>query len=287
MRMLRKTTVSILALGTVLLFATVALAQAQDAKKWPQDAMDVTMAVADRLTGGDSFTDIRFAPETLGTMEGLQDGFYHPFNEGVVAPAFYQNHGTGTEYNADLAGYLNLQDQYGRYAGLQFLAKYHVMGKHIIVRECIVTLASPPTIPIEVYLVPATVFEEQCQASGANKDWASFYQFVKSNAYKPGDPEEKQVYYVVSFVMSRLPDDAGFEPIVSQKKNDRFPKDNIVASKQEIFSYQGWRGHVFALKFKPGSLRDRFYINYYYTPGAGIPEGDRDRILVGRYDTNQ
>jgi hypothetical protein len=34
-------------------------------------------------------------------------------------------------------------------------------------------------------------------------------------------------------------------------------------------------------------MRDRFYINYYYTPGAGIPEADRERILVARYDSNK
>lgn len=124
-------------------------------------------------------------------------------------------------------------------------------------------------------------------ASGADKDWAGFYGFAREHGFMPGDPEEKQLYYVISFVMSRLPDDAQFEAIVSEEKNTRFAKDNLAASTQEIFSYQGWRGHIFALKFKPGSMRDRFYINYYYTPGAGIPEADRERILVARYDSNK
>ena len=268
-------------LALALLCCTPALAQ--DKAEWPQDARDVAYAVAGTVTGGNPLDNITFAPGATQTMEGA-DGYYSEFDAGAIILTSYENLGTGDDYPAQTAGVLNLREPSGRQVGLEFLADYTVKGADITVDRCAVATASQPTLRLEVYLVPASVFTER-RPKGADLDWSNLYGFVRDNALHPEDDAGRDIYYVITFVMNRLPADAEFNPIVSSEKRARMDKDNLAKNDEKFLDFQGWRVHLFAARFKPGIVRGRFYVNYYYTPGFGVPEQDRESILVARYDS--
>lgn len=274
------------ALTLLALVSLLLVPSAMAEKQWPQDAKDVAFAIAAKITGQPGFDNITFAPGTVDNLEGASSAFYAPFDQGSVVLAAYENLGTGTTYDARVKGALNLRDAHDRLVGLQFAAGYTVDGASIRVNECAAATASPPTIMLEVYAVPAELFREQCPAEAAS-NWDSLYEFAQANAYSPQDDvDDAETYTMLSFVMNRLPTSAEFEAIVGKRKSTRRSKDNLAKLDQEYLDYEGWRVHVFSARFKPSTMRHRFYINYYYTPGAGVPERDRDRIHVARYDSN-
>ena len=281
---MKRYSLTIAVAAMVFLLGAALTVRAQE-PQWPQDARDVSYALMAKVLNVQGPPNIQFAEGTVQNIEGVGTDFFAGFEEGGAIPVRYKNFGEGREYDAEVMGVLNLSQPQGRQVGLQYYAKYHVENNNIVVNDCLVATASPMQPHLEVYLVPAPVFE-----SGSRKaadDWASFHDFVESHSYQPGKDDSTQVWYVVTFVMSRLPQGSKFEPVVSKKQTTRFPKDNDVKAEQFFFDYDGWRGHVFATKFKPGGAADRFYINYYYTPGPDVPEEERDRVRIGTFDSTK
>lgn len=279
---MKRTTLTILLAALVFALGVAPAVQAQETP-WPQDARDVTAALMAKVLNVPGPSNIEFAADTVKNIEGAGTDFFAGFTEGGAVPVLYKNVGEGREYEAEIMGVMNLNEPGGRKVGLQFYARYHVANNKIAVNECLVATGSPRQPHLEVYLVPAQTFETGLRKLG--DDWNSLHDFVKGHAYRPGREDARQVWYVVTFVMDRLPQGSKFEPVVSKKQTTRFPKDNDVKAEQFFFDYDGWRGHIFATKFKPGGTVDRFFINFYYTPGPDVPEDLRDRVRIGTYNS--
>lgn len=273
---------------TFLLLIGTAVAQGQT-EQWPQDAQDVAATIYQRMIGQyDNSGNVLFNPKGEHAIEGGTSGGFAGFQNGGIFFLHYENDATGKNYNANLLGLFNISDSFGRVAALQFIADYKVMWRNIMVNSSAAVTVSPPKIPIQVYLVPADLIEKtDNSAGGVFSDWVSLYKFAVENSYKAGQEQETRLWYVISFVMSKLPPDADWDVIVSTKRTASQSSENDAASLQRIFDYGGWRVHTFATKFKPGSTRGRFYINYYYTPGADAPDGLRERNLAAQFDSKR
>lgn len=281
-----KYAIKTLTFALLLSLSMTTAAFSADQQPWPQDAQDVAFAIAAKVTGEAGLDNITFAPGTEATIEG-SDGFYSAFDAGNIILTGYRNMGTGSSYQAAVSGVLNLRDKNERLVALMFAADYTVSGEAIQITRCAAATGSPATVPLEVYAVPSQVFRESCPKEAA-ANWDDMYAFVKENAYDPNKGEaDTDTYMMVTFVKSRLPQNAEFEAIVGERKSVRRSKNNLAKLDQEYLDYQGWRVHMFAARFKPSSMRGRFYINYYYTPGSGMPkrDRDRDRTLIARYDS--
>ncbi|MFH1913321.1 MAG: peptidoglycan-binding domain-containing protein [Pseudomonadota bacterium] len=273
----------IITLALVLVLYSALSAPAVE-QQWPDDARDVAFAIASRATAQPGPANITFAPGVEAGFEGAATSFFASFQAGRIVLVSYANHGTGSVYDAEVAGVLNLVDPNDRIVALQFGARYTVNGQDIVIKEAATVTSSPNTVLLEVHLVPVDAFTNIPYE--VVSDWNALYKLARENAYLPpkeGAPAD--TYMVMTFVKNRIPPDANFEAIVSSSKTARRTQDNSAKSQERYMDYQGWRVHMFAAKFSPTSTRDRFYINYYYTPGSGMPESERDRIQVARYDS--
>ncbi|EGB15926.1 Peptidoglycan-binding domain 1 protein [Pseudodesulfovibrio mercurii] len=267
----------------LLLLCQVVPAAAAD-QQWPSDARDVAYAVACRATGQPGLANITFDPGTQATIEGAGSGFYAAFQTGRIVLVGYANHGVGNRYDADVSGVINLTDSSGRLTALQFAATYTVNGAAIRVNRCAAATASPPTALVEVFIVPMETFATIPYE--VFSDWNALYRLAREHAYTPPQTDAPAGnYMVMSFLRNRLPLNAKFEAIVSDRRTAKRATDNSVKNQERYMDFQGWRVHMFAAKFSPTSSRDRFYINYYYTPGNGMPEKDRDRVQIARWDS--
>ena len=274
--------VSIITLALALILCQAL--PARSAEQWPPDARDVAFAIACRATGQPGMSNIAFAPGTEQTIEGAANAFYAAFETGKIILVGYANHGTGSRYDADVTGVINLMDRSGRLTALQFAATYTVDGGNIRVNQCVAATASPPTALVEVFIVPMETF--QTIPFEVFSDWSALYRLAREHAYTPPQTDAPVGnYMVMSFLLNRLPLNAKFEAIVSDRKTAKRSMDNAAKSQERYMDFQGWRVHMFAAKFSPTSSKDRFYINYYYTPGSGVPEKDRDRVQIARWDS--
>lgn len=279
MRYLLHLTLLVFVLGTSL------PAMAQKTAKWPPDAVDVSYTLAAELTGQRGLSTITFAPGVRDYLAAGSGGEYNAFTKSRVAPLFYGNSGPGNAYNAEVGGSLHLYDAYNRLVSMQYMAQYAVNGKRINVTQALAVMSSPTGLSLETYMVPEEDFKNGLPAS-RRRDWASVYTFAKSHAYTSAAPDKmERVYLVLSFVMNRLPADARFEVVASTRKKARRTLDNLAKDKEAYLDYNGWRVHMFAAQFNPESLRQRFYCNYYYTPGEGVPEAARNRTLVASFSS--
>lgn len=273
----------LLPLLTFVLLLGSALAQDQ---VFPQDAQDVSATLYQRMIGSyDGSGNVHFDPNGEQAIEGGTSGGFAGFQNGNIFFLHYENDAAGKNYNAKLLGLYNMSDQFGRFAALRFMANYKVMWRDIMITESAAVTVSPPKLPIQVYLVPGEIMEDPAKCAGIYNDWTSLYQFVTANAFKAGQEPETRLWYVFSFVMSKLPPDADLDVIVSTTRSANRDSQNNAASRQKVLDYGGWRVHAFASKFKPNSARGRFYINYYYTPGADVPEASRERALAAQFDS--
>jgi hypothetical protein len=270
-----------LTLALLLLIALPALSAEQE---WPQDARDVAFAIASRTIGLSGLSNIAFGPGVEESFEGTANNFFADFQTGNIVLASYANHGTGSVYDAEVAGVINLIDRNGRIVSLLFGAKYTVDGQSIFVSQAATATSSPNSVMVEVHLVPMDTFLNIPYE--VVSDWTALYKLARENAYIPPKEDAPEgTYMVMTFIKNRIPPDAKFEAIVSDRKTARRTQDNAAKSQERYMDYQGWRVHMFAAKFSPTSFRDRFYINYYYTPGSGMPESERDKVQVARYDS--
>ncbi|AMK09696.1 MAG: peptidoglycan-binding protein [Pseudodesulfovibrio sp.] len=278
-----RTPILTLLLSLTLLLASAAPAAAAE-NQWPQDARDVAFAIASRATGQPGLANIGFAPGAENGIEGVANNFYSAFQAGRIALVTYTNFGTGSVYDAEVAGVINLADPNGRIVALQFGAKYSVNGTRITINQVATATASPPTVFVEVYMVPMDTFMNV--PYDVVNDWGALYKVARENAYLPPKEEApKGAYMVLTFVKNRIAPDSQFEAIVNTRKTARTERDNTAKEKERIMDYQGWRVHMFAARFSPTSIRDHFYINYYYTPGMGVPASERERVQVARWDS--
>lgn len=279
---MRKPTLTLL-LSLTLLLASLPPAAAAE-RQWPQDARDVAFAVACRATGQPGMANIGFAPGAENGIEGAANNFYGAFRAGRIALVAYTNFGTGSVYDAEVAGVINLADPNGRIVALQFGAKYSVNGSRVTINQVATAAASPPTVFVEVYMVPMDAFMNI--PYDVVNDWEALYKAARTNAcIPPKEDAPKGAYMVLTFVKNRIAPDAQFEGIVNNRKTARTERDNTAKEQERIMDYQGWRVHMFAARFSPTSSRDRFYINYYYTPGMGVPRSERERVQVARWDS--
>ncbi|MGE4293890.1 MAG: hypothetical protein AB7E32_16985 [Desulfovibrio sp.] len=267
----------------VLLFDT---AEAGKKNIWPQDARDVSATLYQRMIGKyDGSGNVHFDPKGSQEIEGGTSGGFAGFDDGNTFFMHYANDAAGKTYNAEVLGLFNISDKFGRTAALRFFADYKVMFRDIMIKESMTVTASPPRIVIQTYLVSAELVE--ANLSTAFDDWTTLYKFVTSNAYKAGQEADIQRWFVFSFAMNKLPVDANLDVYVSSKRTANQNSQNDGAAKQKMLDYSGWRVHVFAAKFKPCSARGRFYINYYYTPGADVPDDIRERVLAAQFDSKR
>jgi hypothetical protein len=253
-------------------------------KEWPPDARDVAYAIACKATGQAGLSNISFAPGADADIEGAANAFYRAFQAGKIILVGYSNHGTGSNYDADVSGVINLGDRNNRMVALQFAAQYTVNGKTIRINRCTAVTASPPTAQVEVYLVPMETFKTMPYE--VFTDWEALHRLAVQHAYVPPLADAPvDNYMVMTFLRNRLPLNAKFEAIVSNRKSSRKTSDNAAKSQERYMNFQGWRVHMFGARFSPTSFRDRFYINYYYTPGDGMPGSERDRVQIARWDS--
>jgi hypothetical protein len=277
---------SIILVPLVSLFLLVGAAAGQD-DQWPQDARDVAATLYQRMIGQyDGSGNVHFNAKGEQALEGGASGGFAGFRNGNIFFLHYENDAAGKAYNAKVLGLFNLSDDYGRFAALRFTADYKVMWRDIMINSSAAVTVSPPMLPVQVYLVPAELVEGSANAEVFDS-WTSLYRFAVENAYKAGQEPETRLWYVFSFMMSKLPPDADVDVIVSTKRSSNRSSQNDAAVRQEVLDYAGWRVHAFMTRFKPCSTRGRFYINYYYTPGADVPDDLRERNLVAQFDSKQ
>lgn len=270
---------------TVSLFLCLA-ATATAQEEWPQDALDVSYTVAARIAHMPTPKNITFDQGVEAYMEGVADGRFAAFQNGGAVPVHYQNYGTGLSYAAEVIGVLHLLAPQGRIVTMQYLAQYTVNRQTIRITQCMAATTSPSKLTLEVYMIPASLFRNSL-APAQRADWGSVYDFAKSHAYNPQkDQSQKDTYLVMTFVKNRLPRDAAFEVIVSDREKADRELDNIVKDKQAYLNYDGWRVHMFSATFLPTSLRERFYSNYYYTPGLGFIDSMHKRKRAARFNSH-
>lgn len=270
------------ALLLVLCLTTPALAQQ---KQWPLDARAVSYTIAAELSGQRGVESISFAPGVKEYLAAASYGEYTDFTRSRVAPLFYENKGTGNNYPAEVGGSIHLLDQYGRIVSFQYTAQYTVNGRNIHVTQALAAMTSPTNLSLETYMVPMADFKTQITRD-RRSHWPTVYQFAKTNAYNSSQPDSgKQEFLVMTFVKNRLPEDAKFEVVANTRKTAKRTMDNLAKRNESYLDYDGWRVHMFAAKLKPSSMNDRFYSNYFYTPGAGIPEESRSRIHVASFSS--
>lgn len=251
--------------------------------EWPQDALDVSYTVAARIAHMPTPNNITFAQGVEAYMESTTSGYYATFKNGGAIPVYYQNYGTGSSYSAEVMGVIHLFDPVGRIATLQFLAQYTVKGKSITITQCLAATSSPSKLTMEVYTVSAFRFRNALPPAKRG-DWSAVYNFAKENTYNPQkDSAKKDTYLVMTFVKNRLPKDAVLEVIVNDKKTAKRALDNLAKDKEAYLDYDGWRVHMFSAKFLPTSMKERFFSNYYYTPGTGFIDKMRKREQVAQY----
>ena len=274
-----------LACTLTLLFCLVATPAYAQEDGWPQDALDVSYAVGARIVGMPVPNNITFDQGVEAYMEGATTGHFASFQNGGAVPVHYRNYNTGPSYAAEVLGVVHLFDPLGRIVTMQFLAQYTVNRRTIRITQCMASTTSPSKLTMEVYMVSASLFRNTLPPAQRG-DWGAVYRFAKDNAYTPQkDPSRKDTYLVMTFIKNRLPRDAAFEVIVGDKKSASRELDNLVKDNQAYLDYDGWRVHMFSAKLSPTSMRERFYSNYYYTPGLGFIDKMRKRTLAGRYNS--
>jgi hypothetical protein len=269
----------------LLILATATPVSAREAKKWPPDAMDVSYTLAAELTGQRGLSFISFAPGVRDYLAAGSEGEYNAFTRSRISPLFYSNSNPGNRYNAEVGGSIHLYDGYNRLVSMQYSTQYAVNGKRINVTQALAIMSSPSNLSLETYMVPIEEFKDGLPESRRG-DWPTLYTFAREHAYTSADPDRGQrAYLVMTFVMNRLPADALFEVVVSPREKAWRTLDNIAKDKQTYLDYDGWRVHMFVAQLNPSSLRQRFYCNYFYTPGAGIPEAARKRIQAASFSS--
>ncbi len=274
----------ILALSLLICLTTVSPVMGQDVE-WPPDALAVSYAVAAKLTNQQGPSSVSFIPGADAYMEGLNNGYFYTFKHGGAIPVIGQNYGIGDNYAADVAGVIHLFDPNERIATLQYLAQYTVQKDKISITQCLAATSSPSKLTLEVYMIPYATFLQAVPIESRG-DWGAVYHAAKTYGFNPQRDQTKiDKYLVMTFVKNRLPADAKFEVIMSDRKKAQWQRDNLAKKQESYLDYDGWRVHMFAAKFNPSSLRDRFYNNYYYTPGSGINQDLRERNHVARYNS--
>lgn len=275
----------ILALVGLVLLPSAAAKAEDKAPVWPKDAQDVAAAIYQRMLGTFHGKAVTFAQGGLDLIEGGKSGGFAGFTKGGIGFLHYENDAKGKNYNAEVLGVINVSDKYARTAALRFFAKYAVAAGRIEIKKSMAVTASPPQLGLQILLVPAELLN--AKANTVYQDWSTLYEFASANAFKPDQKPEYREWQVLSFVMAKLPPDAGFEAIVSKKRNAIRADQNDAKKSEVILDYDGWRVHVFNAKFKPGVERNRFYINYFYRPGEDMPKEYRDRRHIAQYDTKR
>ncbi|BDQ38372.1 hypothetical protein SYK_27320 [Pseudodesulfovibrio nedwellii] len=274
----------ILTLSFLICLTTASPVMGQDVE-WPPDALAVSYAVAAKLTNQQGPSSVSFAPGADAYMEGLNNGYFYNFKHGGAIPVIGQNYGIGDNYAADVAGVIHLFDSNERIATLQYLAQYTVQKDKISITQCLAATSSPSKMTLEVYMIPYETFLQAVPIESRG-DWGAVYHAAKTYGFNPQRDQAKiDKYLVMTFVKNRLPADAKFEVIMSDRKKAQWQRDNLAKKQESYLDYDGWRVHMFAAKFNPSSLRDRFYNNYYYTPGSGIAQDLRERNHVARYNS--
>ena len=272
---------------TLFLFilATAIPASAQNSRKWPPDAMDVSYTLAAELTGQRGLSTITLAPGIREYLAAGSGGEYNAFTKSRISPLFYSNSNPGNAYNAEVGGSLHLYDAFNRLVSMQYMAQYSVNGKRINITQALAIMSSPSSLSLETYMVPEADFKNGVP-DNQRRDWAAVYTFARDHAYNSAkEVSGDRVFLVMTFVMNRLPADAQFEVVTSTRKKAGRSLDNLAKDKDVYLDFDGWRVHMFAAKLSPTSLRQRFYSNYYYTPGAGIPKEARHRIHVASFSS--
>nr|WP_321512993.1 peptidoglycan-binding protein [uncultured Pseudodesulfovibrio sp.] len=269
----------------LIILSTTSSALAQQNTQWPPDALDVSYTIAAKLSGERGLSTISFAPGTEDYLNAAASGEYNTFTRSAVTPVFYENYGTGNNYAAEVSGAIHLFDENNRLATMQYLAQYTVNRKRIHITQSLAAMSSPADLALETYMVPLNQFKSNVPADKRG-DWATVYQFAKANGYNPQtDDDRNQLYLIMTFVMNRLPEDAIFEVVVSNRKKATRTLDNLAKEQESYLNYDGWRVHMFAANVSPTSMRERFFNNYFYTPGSGMPEALRTRTHVARYSS--
>lgn len=266
----------------LIVFGVSTLASARQ-KQWPPDAMDVSYTIAAELSGQRGLSTVSFAPGVKNYLAAASYGEYTDFTRSRVAPLFYENKGTGNNYPAEVGGSIHLIDRYNRIVSFQYTAQYTVNGRNINITQALAAMTSPSNLALETYMVPMEEFKNGVSRE-QRSHWPSVYNFAKTHAYNSSTQNGgKRDYLVLTFVKNRLPDDAKFEAVVSTRKKAKRTLDNLAKKNESYLDFDGWRVHMFAAKVNPASLNDRFYNNYMYTPGAGIPENARKEVHVARF----
>ena len=164
--------IHIKAIMTILLLGLLCIPALSFAEEWPSDAHDVAAAILQRMSGDyNEKSNIHFDKAGEQAIEG-DGGGYLGFEGGNAFLLYYSNDAKGKTYNAELLGLYNISDKYLRTAAVRFWTEYKVMWKDILVKNCISSTVSPPTIEIQVFCVPAEAFNDAA-AANVTSDWGN------------------------------------------------------------------------------------------------------------------
>lgn len=237
---------------------------------------------------------IHYTPETTFNYNGFS------VSEINITEHWANDTGRRT-FDCRVAGVMLFSDALGRRAMVSYSADYELFRDRILIKNSAVRPV-PPVFPnTRAFII------EGSKLQAIVEKWPGFEEFftgVVSNAYnmtptaeerrerkmleemslferlRRGTGIERQVNFMVIFVMDRLTPDAEIDVIVS-----RNPGERASLAKPVYRDFDGWRVAVFGGNFAVD--HDVFYAQVQYMPAPGVlPEGN-DRVLVGLFSSEK
>lgn len=247
--------------------------------KIPWDATAVITASVLAIRGRDMPQDSSPVILTQAAKAALSDPSFR--YEGLTLAGFVlTKYGASSAFaNAvTMSAILRFLDDDGRRASVALLAEYGAVTTGIEIKEATVITLPPSKPEVRLFVVPATAFLDG--VFPPELDWSQLARLVADKTLPLDRPERlsksPQSYYVVAFVMERLPPDAEFQLRVSETPEGIEGDHSFSVTKD----FDGWRVATMRGKFTLNSETE-FFIKAIYTPGIPLPAAERTPRLVG------